>query len=49
MYKMFNSDRVMQWRLNIEKYSPDLQYTKGEKNVVADALSKLDMDEKPHP
>src|SRR5687768_10058020 len=37
----------MQWRLYIEEYSPDLQYIKGEKNVVADALSRLDMDEKP--
>ena len=46
-YKTFNSDRVMRWRLYIEEYSPDLQYIKGEKNVVADALSRLDMDEKP--
>ena len=45
-YKTFNSDRVMRWRLYIEEYSPDLQYIKGEKNVVADALSRLDMDEK---
>src|SRR5687768_10457904 len=37
----------MQWRLYIEEYSPDLKYIKGEKNVVADALSRLDMDEKP--
>src|SRR5688572_4665228 len=37
----------MQWRLYIEEYSPDLQYIKGKKNVVADALSGLDMDEKP--
>src|SRR6476661_507379 len=44
-YKTFNSDRVMQWRLYIEEYSPDLQYIKGEKNVVADALSRLDMEE----
>src|SRR5688572_32866126 len=47
MYKSFNSDRVMQWRLYIEEYSPDLKYIKGEKNFVADALSRLDMDEKP--
>ena len=47
MCKAFNSDRVMQWRLYIEEYSPDLQYVRGEKNVVADALSRLDMDEKP--
>ena len=37
----------MQWRLYIEEFSPDLQYIKGEKNVVADALSRLDMDETP--
>ena len=37
----------MRWRLYIEEYSPDLQYIKGEKNVVADTLSRLDMDEKP--
>src|SRR3982750_2262575 len=46
-YKMFNSDKVMQWRLYIEEYSPDLQYIKGEKNVVPDTLSRLDMDGKP--
>ena len=42
-YKNFNSDRVMRWRLYIEEYSPDLQYIKGENNVVADALSRLEM------
>ena len=33
----------MRWRLYIEEYSPDLQYIKGENNVVADALSRLEM------
>ena len=37
----------MRWRLYIEEYSPDLQYIKGEKNVVADALSRLKMDDNP--
>src|SRR5688572_30250204 len=46
-YKMFNSDRVMRLRLYIEEYSPDLQYIKGEKNVVADALSRLNMERIP--
>ena len=46
-YKTFNSDRVMRWRLYIEEYSPDLQYIKGTHNVVADALSRLDMEEIP--
>lgn len=40
-YKNFNSDRVLRWRLYIEEYSPNLQYIKGEENVVADALSRL--------
>ena len=29
----------------IEEYSPDLQYIKGEDNVMADALSRLDCEE----
>lgn len=40
-YKIFNTDRVMHWRLAIEEYGPELIYIKGEKNVVADALSHL--------
>jgi RNase H-like domain found in reverse transcriptase len=46
-YKHFNSDRVMRWRLYIEEYSPELQHIKGTHNVVADALSRLDMNETP--
>ena len=46
-YKNFNSDRVMRWRLYIEEYSPDLQYIKGTHNVVADALSRLEIEETP--
>ena len=40
-YKNFNTNRVMRWRLAIEEYGPELIYIKGEKNVVADALSRL--------
>jgi hypothetical protein len=32
----------MRWRLYIEEYSPDLRYIPGSKNVVADALSRLE-------
>jgi hypothetical protein len=44
-FKQVNSDRVMRWRLYIEEYSPDLGYIKGTKNVVADALSRLEKDD----
>ena len=41
--KQFNVDRVMRWRLIIEEFGPKLMYTKGQHNIVADALSRLDM------
>ena len=43
--KNFNTERVMRWRLILEEYGPELRYIKGENNVVADALSRLDMRE----
>ena len=46
-YKKLNSERVMRWRLYIEEYSPDLRYIKGENNVVADALSRLEIAAEP--
>ncbi|MFM7543288.1 MAG: RNase H-like domain-containing protein [Ignavibacteria bacterium] len=42
-YKVFNTQRVMRWRLLIEEYGPTLEYVKGVTNVVADALSRLDL------
>ena len=42
VHKNFNSDRVLRWRLFLEEYAPDLRYIKGSKNVVADALSKME-------
>ena len=43
-YKQFNTERVMRWRLVLEEYGPELHYVKGENNIVADALSRLDLD-----
>ena len=34
----------MRWCLLIEEFSPELTYIKSEKNIVADALSRLDTD-----
>lgn len=42
-YKNFNTERVMRWRLIIEEFGPTFHYVKGESNVVADALSRLEM------
>lgn len=42
-YKNFNTERVMRWRLIIEEFGPELHYLKGESNIVADALSRLDL------
>ena len=46
-YKNFNTERVMRWRLVLEEFGPDLQCIKGERNVVADALSRLEIDDEP--
>ena len=42
-YKNFNTERVMRWRLVLEEFGLELRYIKGEANVVADALSRLEM------
>ena len=46
-YKNFNTNRVIRWRLLLEEYGPTIKYIKGEKNVVADALSRLDLHPQP--
>ena len=47
-YKSFNTERVMRWRLILEEFSPELIYIKGSKNIVADALSRLDKIDYPN-
>ena len=32
----------MRWRLLLEEFGPELKYIKGENNVVADSLSRLE-------
>jgi Integrase zinc binding domain/RNase H-like domain found in reverse transcriptase len=43
-FSTFNTERVMRWRLIIEEYAPEFIYLKGEHNIVADALSRLELD-----
>ena len=44
LYEKSSSDRVVRWRLLIEEYAPVFRHIAGEKNVVADALSRMDAD-----
>ena len=32
---------MLQWRLILEEYGPDIEYIMGKKNIAADALSRL--------
>ena len=41
-YKTFDTERVMRWMLILEEYNPELICAQGSKNIVADALSRLD-------
>ena len=45
VYKTFNTERVMRWRLIIEEFGPKLAYTKGSHNAVAEALSRMCLTE----
>ena len=35
----------MRWRLILEEFGPELKYIKGENNVIADALCRLEMSD----
>ena len=35
----------MRWRLILEEFGPELKYSKGENNAVANTLSRLDMSD----
>ena len=48
-YKKINTEQVMQWRLTLEEYNPELIYIQDSKNIAADALSRLDKVDIPNP
>jgi RNase H-like domain found in reverse transcriptase len=45
VYKTFNTERVMRWRLIIEEFGPKLAYIKGASKIVADALGRMHLTE----
>ena len=45
---MLNMEAVMQWRHILEEYSPELKYIQSSKNIKADALSRLDIQDTPN-
>ena len=46
-YKVFNTERVMRWRLICKEFGPKLVYLKRNKNIIADAISRMKL--KPTP
>ena len=44
LYKKLASNRLVRWCMLLKEYGPTFVHVKGEKNVVADALSRLDME-----
>jgi len=40
-FQKFNTQRVVRWRLFIEEFSPTFHFIEGEKNILADILSRL--------
>ena len=36
-----NTDKLLRWILIPEEYGPDIEYTQGNKNIVADKLSRF--------
>ena len=38
-FKIFNTDIVLRLRLILEEYGPDIEYIKGENNIVACGIS----------
>jgi len=45
VYKHFNTERVVRWRLLLEEFGPKPTHVKGVNNIVADALSRLEIVE----
>lgn len=43
-----NNAKILRWRLDLETYDYDIKYKEGRANVVADALSRITMENNSH-
>ena len=43
-YTFLNTDRVLRQRLILEEFGPDIEYIKGEENIVSDAISRFTLN-----
>jgi transposase InsO family protein len=48
-FSNFQTQRVLRWRLFLEEFGPIFHYIEGNKNLAADALSRLPFSEDLHP
>ena len=48
-FEKIQIQRVIRWRLFVEEYSPTIKYIEGEKNCIADTLSRLDRKDDSQP
>ena len=46
LYSKLASNRLVRWRMMLEEFGPKIEHIKGTTNVVADALSRLEIDHK---
>ena len=44
LYGNLSNDRLIRWRLLLEEYGPEYHHIKGEDNIVADALSRINTE-----
>jgi hypothetical protein len=44
IYGNLTNDRIARWRLLLEEFGPEYVHVKGEDNVLAGALSRMDME-----
>ena len=48
LYQNMPSQRMVRWRLMLEEFNPTIKHVAGKDNDAADALSRLEMKEKPY-